>query len=374
MTWLRKTRPVLIVTGLALIVASVVGAGALSGGSGASAKAEPAPAPRAAGGPIVLGTVDTDPPPVSYGLPPVLQSGTVLEKLVKDGDEVKVGQPLYSFDATLMQAQLKSAVAAVAYAKTKVKEAEEGKKRHGWSIEVMEKGVDALHSQANEAQSYLKLVKRTVEEVYKTNQVPLADWPAKLAGDPSYVDAQNKYSMAYNAWQIKVAELDALKAADPQVKVAEAEAAVHQAEVAQANAQKMVDLCVVKAKTAGTVEQVSISPGTTLGIGTRTPALWLIPTGPRVVRAEIEAEFAHRVGPAVEGKTVTIADHSDPDLTYTGTVRRIGGTFLLKRGNAENFLGGDTRVIEAVVDVADPAPHGKPPLRVGQRVRVNLGQ
>lgn len=372
MTWLRKMRPVLIVTGLALIVVSVVGAGALSGSSDAPAKAEPAP--RAAGGPIVLGTADTDPPPVSYGLPPVLQSGTVLEKLVKDGDEVKVGQPLYSFDATLMQAPLKRAEAAVASAKTKVKEAEEGKKRHGWSIEVMEKVVDALHSQANEAQSYLKLVKRTVEEVHKTNQVPPAEWPAKLAGDPSYVDAQNKYSMAYNAWQIKVAELDALKAADPQVNVKAAEAAVHQAEVERDNAQKMVDLCVVRAKTAGTVEQVSISPGTTLGVGTRTPALWLIPTGPRVVRAEIEAEFAHRVGPAIEGKTVTIADHSDPNLTYTGTVRRIGNTFLLKRGNAENFLGGDTRVIEAVVDVADYAPAGKPPLRVGQRVRVNLGQ
>ena len=74
------------------------------------------------------------------------------------------------------------------------------------------------------------------------------------------------------------------------------------------------------------------------------------------------------------GKQVTVMDHSDAKLTYTGTVRDIGSTFLLKRASAENFLGGDTRVIEAVIDITDPAPAGKPPLRVGQRVRVNLGQ
>ena len=88
----------------------------------------------------------------------------------------------------------------------------------------------------------------------------------------------------------------------------------------------------------------------------------------------MEAEFSQRVGLDLVGRSVTVMDHSDPKLTYTGTVRHIGGTFLLKRATAENFLGGDTRVIEAVIDVPDPSPAGKPPLRVGQRVRVNLGQ
>jgi hypothetical protein len=31
-------------------------------------------------------------------------------------------------------------------------------------------------------------------------------------------------------------------------------------------------------------------------------------------------------------------------------------------------------VLEVVITVTDPAPAGKPPLRVGQKVRVNFGQ
>ena len=109
-------------------------------------------------------------------------------------------------------------------------------------------------------------------------------------------------------------------------------------------------------------------------MATRTPALWLVPAGPRVVRAEVEAEFAHRIGPDRIGREVTITDHTDTNLAYKGVVRRISNTFLLKRANAENFLNGDTRVIEVVVEVKGSVSKDNPPLRVGQRVRVNLGQ
>lgn len=371
--WLRKTRPVLIVVGLALLVGSLVGARALTGGSNAAASGEPAPPPRA-GGLTVLGTVDSEKPQVAYGLPPVLQSGTISEVLVNEGDVVKVDQPLYKFDAPLQQATVDSAKAAVLTAKTKVKETEEGKKRHARNIEVAEKGVKALRSQAAAAESYQELVKKNTEDAYKLNMFAPETWAGRLNIDATYADARNKYSAAYDAWQLKIAELEALRAADPQVLVEQAEAAVKQAEVALGNAQKMVELCTVKASTAGTVEHVTINRGTTLGVGTRTPALWLIPSGNRVVRAEVEAEFAHRVGPDREGKSVTISDHSDATLTYSGVVRHIGGTFLPKRSGGENLLGNDTRVIEVLIDVPEPAPEKKPPLRVGQRVRVNLGQ
>jgi len=89
---------------------------------------------------------------------------------------------------------------------------------------------------------------------------------------------------------------------------------------------------------------VIIEVGTALLLrGTRVAALWLIPAGPRVVRAEVEAEFARRVGPDIQGKTVTIYDHTDAGLTYTGTVRRPGTMFLPRRGNTDSFLGTDTR-------------------------------
>jgi multidrug resistance efflux pump len=203
--------------------------------------------------------------------------------------------------------------------------------------------------------------------------IPEADWPERKKSDPTLYQANAERIAATNELAITRAKYEELQTIDPEVKVREAEAAVKQAEAEQAKAKAVVDLCVVQAKMPGTIEQITIGPGTTMGVGTRIPALWLIPTGPRVVRAEVEAEFAHRVGPDIHGKTVTISDHTDPKLTYSGVVRRIPPVFMLKRGNTENFLGGDTRVLEAVIDVSDPAPAGKPPLRVGQRVRVNLG-
>ena len=74
------------------------------------------------------------------------------------------------------------------------------------------------------------------------------------------------------------------------------------------------------------------------------------------------------------GKKVTIYDNTDPKLTYEGTVERIGDAFLPKRRGGDALIPSDTLVLEALVIVSDPAPPGKPPLRVGQKVRVNFGQ
>jgi multidrug resistance efflux pump len=180
--------------------------------------------------------------------------------------------------------------------------------------------------------------------------------------------------VAYRDAAHKEKELSAVEASDPQVYVREAEAGVKQAEELQRKAQLAIDLCTIKAKSAGTIERVTIGPGSTLGIGTREPALWLIPSGKRIVRAEIEAEFAHKVGKELEGKDVMIFDNTDSRLSYRGKVRTISGTFLPKRAPSDSLLTGSTSVLEAVIEIADPAPPKIPPLRVGQRVRVGMGQ
>lgn len=382
MTWLRKTRPLLVATGLAIGIGSLIGARELTHGGSSGTSAKPTEAgPRSNVGPVVLGLVDTDPPPVAYGLPPVLQSGTVVQVHVKDGDEItpemirKGKDALYEFDSTIQKSDVKRAEAAVAYANTKVKEAEELAKQHKENIKVAEKAVETAERKAALTKQYYDLVEKNLETYYRAEKIPESEWKERKKSDSTLYKANVDYDTAVHEKTLAVAKRDQLTAVNPEVKVDEAKAAVEQAKAELTKAQSAVELCIVRAKMPGTIEQVSIGPGTTLGVGTRTPALWLIPAGPRVVRAEIEAEFAHRVGTDIQGKTVTVSDHSDPKLTYTGVVRRIGTTFLLKRSNAENFLGGDTRVIEAVIEVNnDPAPAGKPPLRVGQRVRVNLGQ
>jgi multidrug resistance efflux pump len=372
MTWLRKTRPVFITLGLALGIATLIGARSLTHGTDATAKPD---APRSGGGPVVLGLVDSDPPPVDYRLPPVLASGTVVKVYVKDGDEVRADQPLYEFDTTIQKQDVKRAETAVETARAKVKEAEEGARQHGELIKLAEAKVKAAKRLVELRHAQYKLVEDKLEEFYKNvEKYPESEWPKLKRRDATLYSANVDYETAVTGLSYAEQSRDQLKAVDPQVQVKVAEAAVEQARAELDKAKVAVDLCVVRAKTAGTVEQITIGPGTAMGVATRAPALWLIPAGPRVVRAEIEAEFAHRVGSDIVGKTVTIADHTDPKLTYTGVVRRVPNVFLLKRASADNFLGGDTRVIEAVIEVSDPAPAKQPPLRVGQRVRVNLGQ
>jgi membrane fusion protein, multidrug efflux system len=295
------------------------------------------------------------------------------------GREVKMDEPLYEFDTSIQKADLESAKAAVAVAQKKVEEAWEGVKEHKKKIDLAKQAVLFAGEKRDLTKKTYDQVKNNLEKFWKGQQK--ADRPftdaeieKKLEDDDRVLKAYADYVVAFRDVAFKEKELAALETADPQVFVREAEAGVKQAEAAEHKAQTAIDLCTVKAKSAGTIERVTIGEGSTLGISTREPALWLIPAGSRIVRAEVEAEFAHRVGKDLEGKEVLVFDNSDPRLVYHGKVRYIGGTFLPKRSAGDSLLGNDTRVLEAVVEIADPAPAGKPPLRVGQRVRVGLGQ
>lgn len=374
---LRRLRPAFYLLGVAVVVGSLLGARALTAGHGTDAKsANPAASPPAkVGGPIVLGTVDSKRPPVPYGLPPVMQSGTVAALFVEDSQEVKKDDKLYEFDTTIQKRDVERAKVAVLQARNEIAKAKEGEKQHAKKIAAMEQTVKAAKDKVTSAAELYRLLKANIEHGLKnTNPALTSDQlKEKLGNNADIFKVNIDYVDALNAQSRFEAELEILKAADVTLLVKQAEIALQQAEAEEAKAQSVVDLCTVRAKTDGVVEQVKISEGSTLGVSTRDPALWIIPAGPRVVRGEVEADFAHRVNKELIGKEVTILDHSDPKLTYTGVVKRIGGTFLPKR-SADSPFSTDTKVIEVVVEVPDlPADDKRPPLRVGQRVRVNLG-
>lgn len=386
MTWLRRVRPALFVIGAALAVGSLVGARMLTNGQGkGNGNGEQPKTANPAGnaklsGPIVLGTVDSEPSPVPYLLPPVLQSGTVVQVFVKGGQEVKVDDKLYEFDTSLQKADLKRAKAALGVAQKKVDVALEAVKGHKKKTNLAKQAVLFAGEKKDLTEKTYKLVKSNIEDFWKVLKNPdgkpysEAEIAKKLEASDAVLKAYHEYVFAVRDLTVKETELAALEADDPQVYVREATAGVEQTQAEVEKAQTAVDLCTVRAHTAGTIERVTIGSGTTLGIGTRDPALWLVPAGTRIVRAEVEADFAHKVGKDIEGKQVTVFDNTDPTLTYIGTVRTVGGTFLPKRSVGDALFGNDTRVLEAVIEIADPAPPRKPPLRVGQRVRVGLGQ
>jgi multidrug resistance efflux pump len=166
------------------------------------------------------------------------------------------------------------------------------------------------------------------------------------------------------------AKLAALELAPVAEDVTRATAKVEGVQGAIAEAEAAIDACLRKAAVAGVVQQIAAAPGVTFGPSTRSPLLYLIPVGVRVIRAEAEAEFAHRMF-GTEGKRVTVYDSYNPALTYTGTVRHISPAFLPKRSAAESLsVNGPSRVLEVLIEVPDATPAGQPPLRVGQPVRV----
>ena len=57
---------------------------------------------------------------------------------------------------------------------------------------------------------------------------------------------------------------------------------------------------------------------------------------------------------------MTIYDDTDFALTYEGTVRRVASSFLPKRGADVALTVNPTKVLEVVIEVADPAPADKP--------------
>jgi multidrug resistance efflux pump len=321
-----------------------------------------------------MGTVDSDPPPIYYLLPPVIQSGTIAKVFVNELSEVKEGDKLYEFEARMQKCDLERAKVGVEKAKHELAKAAEAKIQHEQQVLLLQEGVAIAETQMKFDVEKEFVVKKNLETLYSTSNFNPNDWTVRLAKDPDYLKARGDAITSRSKWELKKKELDQLKSVNISLLEKEAKIGVLQAEAELAKAQTAVDLCTVKAETPGIIEHLSISRGTTIGIGTPKPALWLIPAGPRIVRAEIEADFAHRVSSKLNGKIVTIYDNTDPKLTYQGKVLRISDTFLMKRSANETLLGTGTPILEAAIQVIDAAPANQPPLRVGQRVRVDLGQ
>ena len=374
MTRLRRVRPVLFVVGGLVLVGSLLGAKLLATGTTAAQPKTANPTNGANGsGPVVIGFVDSDPSPVSYGLPPIMQSGMVVEVLVKEGQHVDAGAPLFVFDSAIQRGDLKAAEEAVKVAEADVETARTKKAELQTQIDAQQLAVDAAKSKSHSTNRTIEVWGAQYRDQYKTNWPP-DELERRLKAEPKTLEYETAHQAALLAEKAEIAKLDALKRTNVEVLVKKAQAGVEQAKSLEAKARTAVELCTVKEKSAGIVEQINVSPGTVIGIGSRLNALWLVPDGPKVVHAEVEAEFAHRVTPAMYGRPVTIYDHNDPKLQYRGTFKRMSDSFLPKRSGGENLLGNETKVLDAVVEITEPTPPGQPPLRVGQKVKVNFGQ
>ena len=376
----RKGLPWIVA--LCLLALSLVAANRLlhtqEGGGGAPPKKDAKSAPAAmpsVHGLTVLGTVDAPVGIARVDAPafPAASGATVTAVLVHEGQEVKVGDLLLQFDDSAFAPKLAQAEAALQGAQWDADKARIQK-------ESLQQAIDLQKLAIRKAERDLHYA----EEGYARGREM---FEALLAADKMRTEEEKDRQRRHNLELLKAEqqaedakfavdrakkELAVLQAKPVEADVQLAAAKIKGAQGAIAEAKSLIDMAKVKARTPGIVERLSAQAGMTFGPATRAPALYLVPTGARIVRAEIEAEFAHKINDRL-GKSVTICDSHNFTHTYEGRVTRIGTSYLPKRGSADSFAVNPTQVLECEIEVLDPTPAGKPPLRVGQPVRVVFG-
>ncbi len=375
------------VLGLALIAFSLVAArlmnadtpvNGVGGGGPPRVSAPPGPV-----GLTVLGVVDSVPGVVKLDAPAVMAMPalTVQKVLVNEGDTVEVGQVLVEFDPPgVLKHKLTQAQKKLIAAQWAVAAASAAKDDFPNKLELQNKAIELAEKQLKQAEGIYTLYKDDFERVLQATKKSLGE--GSLSDEEKerrrgtdeklnqYTALVTELKAKVEVERIKLRQLKALPIEAP-VQQANAEVDVIQATIDEAKAA--LEAFKLKALVGGTVEQVLAEPGKTYGPTSREPLLWVVPAGKRVVRAEVEAEFAQKIE-AHRGKAVTVCDPHNPAITYPGVLTRIGTAFLPKRFGADALAVSPARVLECTVEVTDPAPPGKPPLRPGQQVRVVFGQ
>ena len=339
--------------------------------------AGPLPAPPAGlVGTTVHGVVDSDPPPIRVGPPAVAGLATVDRVFVADGQTVKDGEKLVQFDDRTLRAKLVQAKGKLAGAEALVEKAKQARVVQAARVDAQKLAIKAADDNRKNAEEALRRNQETQDKVLAAYRKPSTDAlltdeekAQRRKDDPDLFTAETMVTGMRNKLEGERKTLAVLEASPLEADIQAAEADATAARGLVAEAEAAADACLVKARVDGVVEQLDAAPGVTFGPATRNPLLLLVPTGPRVVWAEVDPEFAYRIADKV-GTKVTVTDFTNTALTYPGVVRRVGTAFVARRSAADTLALNSPKALECVIDLPDPAPAGKPPLRVNQPVRV----
>jgi multidrug resistance efflux pump len=290
-----------------------------------------------------------------------LQPGRVVEVAAHDNDVVEKDAVLVRLDDTVAKADLQRARAAVTAAEASLsnakKHAELLRKEHAAKIDGQKAVIAGKKAELEDA----------------TNKRDKAKDLAKKGGlgvsqkDVEVADAS--VSARQQALAAEEKSLRILETTDPELasKVADAEAQLTDRKQLVAKAEFALRECTITAPDKGTVLRVLVSRGDVLGPTPREPAVMFCPDKPRILRAEVEQEFASRL---VLNQTVVIRDDSSNSPLFTGKVTRISDWYSHRRSMVQEPLQfNDVRTQECIIT---PDPNDKPPIRIGQRVRVTF--
>jgi multidrug resistance efflux pump len=338
--------------GLSGLVASAAGAGWLlqsAAGDGPRGAGDETANPRRASRVVCLGHVDTERGVAALS---PLQPGRVAAIRVNEGDTVQGGSVLLRLDDSVARNHVQEAEQDLKASLAQRDQAKRMPGQHQAKVAQQQALIEVMQRRLSAAEHALT----TKQKLRKDNFLSAEE----LHGAADLVD---ELRAAVRAEQEKMQEL---RLVDPQVAVARAEAEVAAKQARLEQAQQGLEECTLRAPSDGKVLRIHVSPGDVLGPQAKQPAVLFCPEGPRVVRAEVEQEFAGRVA---AGQVALIQDDTRAEDRWHGKVLRISDWYTQRRSVMQDPLQlTDVRTLECIIAV-EP---GQAALRIGQRVRVTL--
>jgi multidrug resistance efflux pump len=338
--------------GLLLLTVSVAGTGWVLH-SRASGAAHPGQATAPADGAAIASVACFGHVDVEEGITSLYpsQPGRVEQVNVKENQEVKAGVVLLSLDKRLAELLVKQARADLEAAQVQRDQAQKLIEQQQIKEAQQQAVLDACKFRLQAAEWLL--ARKEELSILQSNEKEL-----------DAARAQREELKAVRRGEEK--KLAELRLNDPhqQVQRAEAEWSAKQARLDQA--LLALSECDLKAPRDGTVLRLFASPGDMLGSQPTRPAVFFCPKGPRVIRAEVDQEFAGRVA---VGQEAVIHDDSRASAAWRGRVVRLSDWYTHRRSILQEPLQlNDVRTLECLIEV-EP---GHAPLRIGQRVRVMI--
>lgn len=298
---------------------------------------------------VCIGFVDREPGVIR--MHPV-QPGEVIE-VVREGKEVKEYDLLLRIDPTRSKFHVERAKADLKNAEWQEVKAKLLPQQHEFKLQQQKAALEAAKRQHSAADEELK----TKANLAKDNALKINIKPYE-----EKVEAMKELIKAEDA---KLKELELF---DAEIEIGRAASDVQAKKTQLQEAEWAVKKCDLRAPSAGTVLQVSVHAGETLGANATVPALIFCPKGPRIVRAEVIQEWASRVA---VGQEAVIEDDTYHGARWKGRIKQVAEWYSQKSTIIrEPFTMNDVRVLQCIVEVTDEEENQ--PLRIGQRVRVSI--
>lgn len=344
----RRWTPWLMVVGL-LTLAGSVAIVTVSLNPSSQAGSPDAPAARSDRRAVAVAFVD-----VEGGVRPLFTAvpGRVVEASVPEGKEVEKDTVLLRVDDALAQTRLKEAEIDYAAAKVKLDQAKRLVKQHQTKIGIREDAVDAGKKKLAAAKAVAAKAKNMLKFGTTQEDVEAANHAvAEAEAGVRVLQGELSYSQAFDV--------------ESAVRLAtfEVEGKKEQVEKARLGVRE----CSLLAPCKGVILRRLVNVGEVLGQMSTRPAIEFCPSGERIVRAEVEQEFASKL---FIGQKATITDDMTGSGNWEGEVARISDWFTQRRAVLlEPMQYNDIRTLEVILKLK---PDTKNPLRINQRVRVQL--